>query len=118
VNVQCDKVIRSVEYLCIGAESPEQFDVVVTIFCLEYSCENLHDYQRAVRGAVQLIKPGGYLIYGGIMNASDYGFAGRRFSCHYLIKQELIDTLKVGGLYPQMAFFKLTSNSAGQLDEH
>jgi len=113
-------VIRNVEYLCDGAEAPEQFDVVVTIFCLEYSCENLQDYQRAVRGAVQLIKPGGYLIYGGIMNASDYGFAGRRFSCHYLIEQELMDTLRVRQCQPdcQATVFQLTSKFTGQLDEY
>lgn len=36
--------------------------LVSTIFCLEYSCETLDAYNRAVRGACSLIEDGGYLV--------------------------------------------------------
>lgn len=41
---------------------PQQFHVVVSIFCLEYSSENLEGYRHAVRNAVNLIEPNGFLV--------------------------------------------------------
>jgi len=77
---------------------PKQFDVVATVFCLEYASESAEEYRRAVRNATGLINPGGYLIQGGVMNAKEYAFAGRRFRCHHLTERELFACLAENGM--------------------
>ncbi|KIH57285.1 hypothetical protein ANCDUO_08242 [Ancylostoma duodenale] len=37
------------------------FDVVVSIFCVEYCCKSLDEYRRAIRNIAEQIKPGGML---------------------------------------------------------
>lgn len=74
---------------------PKQFDVVTSIFCLEYASETKNEYKRAVKNAIKLIKPGGYLVQGGVLHADEYCFAGVRFKCHFLTREEVVETLKV-----------------------
>jgi hypothetical protein len=96
VDVHTEQVVLGVDFKINPSISiPKQFDVVTTIFCLEYSCETYEEYRRAVRGATKMIRPGGCLIYGGILEAKEYGFGGKRFKCHYLTRKELIEALKV-----------------------
>lgn len=40
----------------------EQFQVVVCIFCIEYASENYDEYRNALRNAVSLIEPSGFLV--------------------------------------------------------
>uniref|UniRef100_A0A915PFF7 NNMT/PNMT/TEMT family protein n=1 Tax=Setaria digitata TaxID=48799 RepID=A0A915PFF7_9BILA len=90
-----EPIIKCVYYKSPNANDiPKQFHVVVSIFCLEYSSENLEDYRRAVRSAVNLIEPNGYLIQGGVLQANDYYFGNRRYKCHHLRKEEVIESLK------------------------
>ena len=41
--------------------------MVATVFCMEYSCETLEGYYRAIQSATSLIEDGGYLVQGGVM---------------------------------------------------
>ncbi|VDN23500.1 unnamed protein product [Cylicostephanus goldi] len=40
------------------------FDVIVTIFCVEYCCNTLQEYRSAIRNIADQVKPGGmYRLY-------------------------------------------------------
>jgi hypothetical protein len=96
VNVHKMPVIQSVHYkIREDIEIPSQFDALITVFCLEYASESSQEYTQAVKNASSLIKTGGYLIQGGVLEAKEYSFGQKRFKCHYLTKDELLDTLKV-----------------------
>jgi SAM-dependent methyltransferase len=82
-----------------GAQLPNQFDVIVTIFCLEYATETTAEYRRAVRNALRLLKPGGYLVQGGVLNARQYSFGGKRFRCHCLSERELVECLRENDMH-------------------
>ncbi|VDN06316.1 unnamed protein product [Thelazia callipaeda] len=77
-----------------GHNIPQQFHVVVSLFCFEYSSENVEDYSRAVRNAVKLIEPNGFLIQGGVLRENDYYFGDQKYRCHYLTKEQIIESLK------------------------
>jgi hypothetical protein len=96
VNVQKTPVVQDVHYkVDEAAEIPAQFDVVTTVFCLEYSSETLDEYKLAVSGASSLVKTGGFLVQGGVLEADEYSFGGKRFKCHRLTRDQLLETLKV-----------------------
>ncbi|KAE9551033.1 hypothetical protein FO519_005767 [Halicephalobus sp. NKZ332] len=96
VNVHKQPVVQGVHYRSpTCTQVPEQFDVITTVFCLEYASETLEEYSRAVRNAISLIKPGGFLVQGGVLNADEYSFGGRRFRCHHLTKDQLLQCLKL-----------------------
>ncbi|KAL3090099.1 hypothetical protein niasHS_006551 [Heterodera schachtii] len=82
-------------------EVPEQFELVATVFCMEYSCEDLDGYRRAISGACGLIKPGGWLLQGGIFHATEYSFGGKRFSSHFLRREDVFMALKENGMCSQ-----------------
>ncbi|KHN73469.1 putative methyltransferase B0303.2 [Toxocara canis] len=110
VDVHSDEVIQGVHYKVGDTPQPipKLFQVVATIFCLEYASETFDDYRRAVRGAVSLIETGGYLVQGGVLNAKEYSFGRRRFKCHTLTKQQLLQSLKENGMETENgANFKL-----------
>lgn len=44
-----------------------EFDIVTTFFCLEYSCLKEEEYRRALENVWRVIRPGGYLLMGGVM---------------------------------------------------
>uniref|UniRef100_A0A915ESH3 Uncharacterized protein n=1 Tax=Ditylenchus dipsaci TaxID=166011 RepID=A0A915ESH3_9BILA len=98
VNVHEDQVIQDVEFKMDSVVIPKQFDVVTCIFCLEYAGETLKEFKKAVKGATSLIKPGGYLIQGGVLHADEYGFGGKRFSSHPLTREQLVNALAENGM--------------------
>uniref|UniRef100_A0A7E4W558 NNMT/PNMT/TEMT family protein n=1 Tax=Panagrellus redivivus TaxID=6233 RepID=A0A7E4W558_PANRE len=99
VNVHKEPVVQNIFYKVDKSyEVPKQFDVITTVFCLEYASETLEEYARAVKGAISLIKPGGYLVQGGVLHANEYSFGGKRFRCHYLTQQNLVKNLKDNGM--------------------
>lgn len=63
--------------------------------CFRYATETLDEYKQAVKNASTLIKNGGYLVQGGVLEAEEYSFGGKRFKCHYLTRHQLLETLKV-----------------------
>uniref|UniRef100_A0A8R1I256 Nicotinamide N-methyltransferase n=1 Tax=Caenorhabditis japonica TaxID=281687 RepID=A0A8R1I256_CAEJA len=77
---------------------PEKFQVVSTVFCLEYSCETLDAYFRAVRSACSLIEDGGFLIQGGVLDATTYNFGGKTFRCHRLKQAHIVESLKANNM--------------------
>lgn len=98
VNVHETPVVRSVHWQRDGCEIPEKFQLVSTVFCLEYSCETLEGYRRAVRGACSLIEDDGYLLQGGVLEATTYNFGGKVFKCHYLKRCHIEESLKYQSL--------------------
>ena len=50
-----------------GGETPNLFDIVVTIFTLESACSTLEQYREALRNVVSLLRPGGPLILGSVI---------------------------------------------------
>ncbi|TKR77562.1 hypothetical protein L596_018510 [Steinernema carpocapsae] len=94
VDVHKEEVIRGVHFAVPDVEIPKQFHVVSTVFCLEYASETREEYENAVESAVSLIRPGGYLIQGGVLHATEYSFGNRRFRCFTLTQEILIATLK------------------------
>ncbi|KJH49160.1 NNMT/PNMT/TEMT family protein [Dictyocaulus viviparus] len=97
-NVHETPVIRSVHWRRDNCEIPQRFELVSTIFCLEYSCETIDEYNRAVQGACSLIEHWGYLIQGGVMDATSYNFGGLSFKCHRLKRNHIEDALKANGM--------------------
>lgn len=80
VNVHKNPVVQDVHYkVDEAAEVPTQFDVVTTIFCLEYASETLEEYKLAVKNASSLVKTGGFLVQGGVLEEHEYSFGGKRF---------------------------------------
>ncbi|KAE9546994.1 hypothetical protein FO519_009794 [Halicephalobus sp. NKZ332] len=56
----------------------------------------MEEYSRAVKSAVSLIKPGGFLLQGGVLNSDEY-YTGRcRFRCHRLTRDDVLQCLKIG----------------------
>lgn len=72
--------------------------MITTTFCLEYASYNSEQYQTAVKNVLSLLKPGGYFIMGGIFEGIWYKFGGTYYSCHFLTKEEMMDTLKTNGI--------------------
>uniref|UniRef100_A0A0K0E8A2 Methyltransferase-like protein n=1 Tax=Strongyloides stercoralis TaxID=6248 RepID=A0A0K0E8A2_STRER len=99
VNVYDDYPIKNIFFkVSDDVVLPKQFDLVTTIFCLEYATETLEDYEKAVKNTISLIKIDGYLLQGGVLEASEYSFGETRFKCFYLKQQILIKTLKENGM--------------------
>jgi nicotinamide N-methyltransferase len=74
------------------------FDVVTTFFCIEYATVDSQEYRRAVRNVVGLIKPGGYLIMGGVMNSTWCSFGGKKYTCFTLTEDEMFGALRENGI--------------------
>ncbi|PAV59114.1 hypothetical protein WR25_10799 [Diploscapter pachys] len=111
VNVHETPVVRNVAWKVDDSiQVPAKFQVVTTVFCLEYSCETLEGYMRAVKSACSLIEDGGYLIQGGVLEATTYSFGGTRFKCHYLKKSHIIESLKQNGMAHENEHFKFITH--------
>ncbi|ULU03470.1 hypothetical protein L3Y34_002787 [Caenorhabditis briggsae] len=100
VNVHESPVVQSVVWKSNQTTEniPGKFEVVSTVFCLEYSCETLDGYFRAVRSACSLIEDGGFLIQGGVLDATTYNFGGKTFRCHRLKQAHILESLKANGM--------------------
>ncbi|CAI4229119.1 unnamed protein product [Auanema sp. JU1783] len=99
VNVHELPVIKNTFWKKDGSVAvPKKFQVVTTVFCLEYSCDSLEGYNRAVKGACSLIEDGGFLIQGGVLDATTYSFGGTVFKCHRLLKNHILASLKLNGM--------------------
>ncbi|CAB3403081.1 unnamed protein product [Caenorhabditis bovis] len=99
VNVHKSPVVQNVHWrVKPDVEIPEKFQEISTVFCLEYSCEKLEEYFRAVKNACSLIEDDGYLIQGGVLDATTYNFGGKTFRCHRLKQTHIIESLKANGM--------------------
>ncbi|MFH4976351.1 hypothetical protein AB6A40_003060 [Gnathostoma spinigerum] len=70
------------------------FDVVNTIFCVEYCCDTLDEYRCAMQNITDLIRPGGYLVMGCILEETFCVIGGQKFSCLYLTEDFMLSTLR------------------------
>ncbi|VDD96449.1 unnamed protein product [Enterobius vermicularis] len=74
------------------------FDVVSTVFCIEYSSRTTEEYQNAVKNVVSHVKPGGLFVMGGVFEETWCSFGGKKFPCFYLTEELLFATLRDCGL--------------------
>ncbi|PAV79200.1 hypothetical protein WR25_18159 isoform B [Diploscapter pachys] len=74
------------------------FDVIVTIFCVEYCCNSYEEYKNAIKNIAGQIKSGGHFIMGGILEETWCSFGGRKFTCLYITKEMMLEALKEAGL--------------------
>ncbi|ETN77562.1 NNMT/PNMT/TEMT family protein [Necator americanus] len=72
--------------------------VVVSILCVEYCCKTLDEYRRAIKNIGEQIKPGGFLVIGGIFEETWCAFGGRTFTCLYITKENMLSALEDAGL--------------------
>jgi len=79
-------------------DQSDRFDIITTIFCIEYCCKSLDEYRQAIANVVQHIKPGGYFVMGGIMEETWCSFGGRKFTCLYLTEEMMMNALRQAGL--------------------
>jgi len=90
-------------------EAPElgPFDVVTTVFCVEFACMNSDEYHNAAHNVFRLVKPGGYIIMGGLLEEPYYCFESSKFTAHNLTEQELMQNLEEGGFdMDRLVYFK------------
>lgn len=74
------------------------FDVLVTIFCIEYCCNTYDEYKESIKRISEQIKPGGYFIMGGVLEETWCSFGGRKFTCLYLTEKMMLDALDEAGI--------------------
>lgn len=74
------------------------FDVVTTFFCIEYATVDSEEYRKAIRNVVGLLKPGGYLVMGGVMNSTWCSFGAVKYSCFTLTEQVMFSALNEAGI--------------------
>ncbi|KAI6214666.1 hypothetical protein M3Y94_00295400 [Aphelenchoides besseyi] len=53
-------------------KSNSQFDILVTIFCLESACRTYEEYSNALKNILRLLRPGGTLILGTVLEDQSY----------------------------------------------
>ncbi|KAF7638468.1 hypothetical protein Mgra_00002147 [Meloidogyne graminicola] len=83
----------------IQLNSPKYFDVITTFLTIEYCCLNKEEYKNAIKRLSALLVPKeGILIMGGVLEKSWCAFGGHRFSCLYIKKEFLLNTLEEAGL--------------------
>ncbi|KAK6027584.1 NNMT/PNMT/TEMT family protein [Ostertagia ostertagi] len=80
------------------AELQGRFDVVVTIFCVEYCCKTYEEYKKAIKNVADQIAPGGFLVMGGILEETWCAFGGRVFSCLYITRNRCLNALDEAGV--------------------
>ncbi|KAM3923658.1 nicotinamide N-methyltransferase-like [Leptodactylus fuscus] len=57
-----------------------QADCVLSCLCLEAACKDYEAYVTAVKNMTTLLKPGGYLVLGGVMGNTFYTVGEVKFS--------------------------------------
>lgn len=82
----------------IRTNKPPNFDVVTTFFCLEAACNNVREYSTCIKNIVNLIKPGGYFVLGGLLDQSWYKTGGKNFKCVRLCEKDVFDALRESGI--------------------
>lgn len=85
------------------------FDVVTSVHCIEFASSTSEEYQQAIRNVVSLVKPGGYFIYGGLLEKKFYQFGGRKYLSHYLTEAEMLSTLEANGIDMQNLYYLLNN---------
>ncbi|KAK0409393.1 hypothetical protein QR680_004514 [Steinernema hermaphroditum] len=74
------------------------FNVIVTIFCVEYCCKTQAEYKQCIANIAKQIAPGGHFIMGGILEETWCSFGGRLFTCLYITQEFMFECLREAGL--------------------
>ncbi|KAM3717665.1 Nicotinamide N-methyltransferase [Dirofilaria immitis] len=74
------------------------FDIVVSIFCLEYCSNNEIEYKEAIRNVADQVKPGGWFVMGGILEETWCSFGGHKFACLYITENLVFESLREANL--------------------
>nr|XP_033774591.1 indolethylamine N-methyltransferase-like [Geotrypetes seraphini] len=72
-------------------------DCLITCLCLEAVCKDKHTFCCALKNISSLLKPGGYLIMGGVLGETGYMVGERKFSCLLLDKEFLGQAIPESG---------------------
>ncbi|KHN83563.1 putative methyltransferase B0303.2 [Toxocara canis] len=75
-----------------------RFDVVTTIFCIEYCCNTIDEYKTAIANVVEQVKPGGFFMMGAVLQETWCSFGGRKYTCLYIDEELVLSTLRDCGL--------------------
>ncbi|KAI1717590.1 NNMT/PNMT/TEMT family domain-containing protein [Ditylenchus destructor] len=75
-----------------------KFDIITTFFTLEYCCNTQQEYSAAIRRVTHHLKPGGWLIMGGILEETWCSFGGRKYTCLYITRDFMLDCLRQAGM--------------------
>ncbi|CAJ0929637.1 unnamed protein product, partial [Mesorhabditis belari] len=74
------------------------FNVLVTIFCVEYCCNTFDEYKASIKNMSRQIALGGYLVMGGVFEETWCSFGGRNFTCLYITQEMMMEAFKEAGL--------------------
>ncbi|CAJ0582703.1 unnamed protein product, partial [Mesorhabditis spiculigera] len=74
------------------------FDALVTIFCVEYCCNDFDEYKKAIKNMARQIRPGGHLVMGGVFEETWCCFGGRNFTCLYITQDMMMEAFSEAGL--------------------
>ncbi|VDM99026.1 unnamed protein product [Thelazia callipaeda] len=74
------------------------FDIVVTMLCLEYCCKDAKQYKEAVRNVSAQVRPEGWFVMGGVLEENWYSFGGHKYACFYLTERVLFEALREANL--------------------
>lgn len=62
-NVHEEQVLGNNQNL----NSEQQFDILISIFCLESACSTMCEYKNALHNMFKLLRPGGIIIIGSVI---------------------------------------------------
>lgn len=89
----------------------EQFDIIVSSFCLEGACLSHETYKATVQRLYALLKPGGFLLFVHARNQTFYYVNGKKFHAIPLNEKLASETWKEIGLVNiQLAAIERTPN--------
>ncbi|KAM3921445.1 nicotinamide N-methyltransferase-like [Leptodactylus fuscus] len=92
-----------------------QADCVLSCLCLEAACKDYEAYVTAVKNMTTLLKPGGYLVLGGIMGSSFYTVGEVKFSSLDLNEDFLREAITGAGyVIENFQLYKKTETSVGE----
>lgn len=92
------------------------FDIMVSVFCLESACTELTEYDKAMSNMIKLIRPGGFLILGSVIEDDCYTAGVKEgkvtfFTLLSLTEEIVLETLKKNGCQV-LQQFSLTAQGA------
>uniref|UniRef100_A0A914EJM4 Methyltransferase type 11 domain-containing protein n=1 Tax=Acrobeloides nanus TaxID=290746 RepID=A0A914EJM4_9BILA len=95
----------------------QKFDILVSIFCLEGACSTYDEYVKAFNNIILLIRPGGCLILGSVIEDTTYNSGITKignpkiFSVLYLSEKQIFNCIEATGLFDMSTIRKYSLES-------